>query len=108
MQILIKNCKYYKGNGEYVGRPSILGNPFKIGVDGNREEVIRKFKNYLWKQINLERSAVQNEIFRLAEISKKQDLILICWCKEPNREVACHADIIKACIEYVKKKYSMG
>jgi len=31
----------------YIGRPSKWGNPFKIGVDGTREEVIEKYRNYI-------------------------------------------------------------
>ena len=32
----------------YIGRPSKWGNPFVIGKDGTREEVIAKFKNYIF------------------------------------------------------------
>lgn len=30
----------------YIGRPSILGNPFVIGRDGDRAKVIAKFRTY--------------------------------------------------------------
>ena len=33
-------------NTVYVGRPTKWGNPFKIGVDGNRQKVIRKYRQY--------------------------------------------------------------
>lgn len=36
----------------YVGRPTKWGNPFKIGVNGTREEVINKYKNYIYKANN--------------------------------------------------------
>ena len=32
----VVNKRDYKGPGEYIGRPSCLGNPFHIGRDGNR------------------------------------------------------------------------
>lgn len=31
----------------YVGRPSVWGNPYVIGKDGTREEVIAKYREYL-------------------------------------------------------------
>lgn len=38
-------------SAEYVGRGSTLGNPFVIGPDGSRLEVIEKYRVWLWKQI---------------------------------------------------------
>ena len=35
----------------YVGRPSPLGNPFVLGRDGNREEVIAEYRHWLWAQM---------------------------------------------------------
>jgi len=49
--IRIENKKYYRGVGVYIGRPSLLGNPFKIGKDGTRQEVIQKYGIWLWEQI---------------------------------------------------------
>ena len=31
----------------YIGRPSKWGNPFVIGRDGNREQVIEKYRAYI-------------------------------------------------------------
>jgi hypothetical protein len=31
----------------YIGRPSKWGNPFKIGKDGSREEVIQKYRQWI-------------------------------------------------------------
>jgi len=36
----IKSRRTYSGPGVYVGRPSKWGNPFTIGPDGTRDEVI--------------------------------------------------------------------
>ena len=32
--------------GVYIGRPSVFGNPFVIGVDGDRAAVIDRFREY--------------------------------------------------------------
>jgi len=64
----------------YIGRPSALGNPFVIGRDGTRAEVIAKFKAYALKT-----PSVLQAIQALPEQS-----ILGCWCSPQ----ACHGDVI--------------
>jgi Domain of unknown function (DUF4326) len=60
----------------YVGRPSKWGNPFAIGGDWNREQVISKYKDWFENQ---------DLVFQLEELRGKD---LICWCAPE----ACHAD----------------
>ncbi len=38
------------GEGVYIGRPTKWGNPFKIGRDGTREQVIAKFEAWVAAQ----------------------------------------------------------
>ncbi len=110
--IEIVNKKVYAGEGVYIGRPSVLGNPFKIGTDGSRERVIEKYRAWLRRLYKLGRWQSKNrptgmgacqpellyqEIIRLAELSKRQDIVLICWC-HPE---ACHGDVLKDAIEKV-------
>lgn len=64
----------------YVGRPTKFGNPFEIGVDGTRSEVIRKYKAWLRTQPELI-AAIRKEL-------AGKDLV--CWCAPK----ACHADVI--------------
>ena len=61
----------------YIGRPSIWGNPFEIGRDGTRKEVIKKHMKYPKKNKDL---LSRMEILR----GKK----LGCFCKPK----ACHGD----------------
>ena len=91
--IRIVNRRNYKGPGIYIGRPSPLGNPFIIGRDGGREEVIRKYRNFLNTAIHDER--IKAELEKLEELNKKGDVFLICWCA-PSK---CHGDIIKEIFE---------
>jgi len=63
----------------YIGRPSKWGNPFSIGKDGSRKEVIDKYEKWLMKQSEL-----------LKDLPELKDKTLGCWCK-PN---ACHGDIL--------------
>jgi len=64
----------------YVGRPSKWGNPFKIGRDGTREEVINKYK--YWIELLTKHGD--------RDISELKDKDLVCWCAPKP----CHADIL--------------
>jgi hypothetical protein len=61
-----------------VGRPTKWGNPFVLGVDGSRDEVIEKYRLWLLK------STLMDDLHEL------QGRDLICWCA-PLR---CHGDIL--------------
>ncbi len=99
--IRIENKKTYRGEGVYIGRPSLLGNPYKIGERGTREEVIQCYRAWLWQQIKL-RGVVYQELERLATRAKNGDLVLICWCKPAN----CHGDVIKSAVEWMNRQDS--
>lgn len=63
----------------YIGRPSKWGNPYEIGKDGTRSEVIVKYKEYLLSNQELMRD--------LHELRGKT---LGCWCKP----APCHGDVL--------------
>jgi len=65
----------------YIGRPSVWGNPFSIGKDGDREEVIAKYIAWLHENPDLV------ERIRRELVGKD----LICWCA-PD---ACHGHILR-------------
>ena len=85
--ITIVNRKTWRGESVYVGRPSVLGNPFVIGKDGNREAVIHKYRRRLWTELQRGSGPVFDEIHRLAKLAKSGDLVLACWCFPEQ----CHA-----------------
>lgn len=64
----------------FIGRPSLWGNPFRIGRDGDRTEVLRKFEYWI-------RNEVPHLIDMACEVLKGQTLG--CYCKP----LACHGDI---------------
>lgn len=63
----------------YVGRPSVWGNPFVIGRDGTRQEVVAKYRAYLLSNTAL--------MTRLHELRGKH---VVCWCAPE----ACHGDVL--------------
>ena len=103
--IRIENKKTYRGEGIYVGRKmpgipgSVLGNPFRIGRDGTREEVVEKYRRWLWEQIKLGND-VYVELKRIADLARRGDVSLVCWCA-PN---LCHATVIERSVEYLNSK----
>lgn len=102
--IEVKNMRTYKGIGEYVGRPSPLGNPFPIGPDESRETVIQRYHTWLRSQLEYDTSA-RKEFERLQQIYRDTgSLILICWCAP----LPCHADVIRRMILDREKNRSQG
>ncbi len=71
----------------YIGRPGPFGNPFRIGTDGDREQVINKYREWFYNKL-------KDEAFR-GKIETLKGKRLGCWCKPLN----CHGDII---VEYLE------
>jgi len=92
MMIEVVNKHNFSGQGEYIGRPSTLGNPYT----GNRTQIIAKYKIWLWKEVK-QKGGVYKELLRLKTIAESGDLYLICWCKPKP----CHGDVVKACLEWM-------
>ena len=63
----------------YIGRPSKWGNPFSIGKDGTREDVVQKYEEWIQTQPHL-----------LKDLSELRGKILGCWCAP----LACHGDVL--------------
>ena len=78
------------------GRPLGLGNPLRLGVDGDRSEVLIKYRAYLRKEWVRPGSLVREQIEALAQrAAAGEHLTLVCWCKP----LACHGDVIKEAVD---------
>lgn len=62
-----------------IDRQTPYGNPFRIGIDGTRKEVIAKYEQLVKKDKKL-----------YARILKLKGKDLACWCSPK----ACHGDVI--------------
>lgn len=62
----------------YIGRPGPWGNPFQIGRDGTRAEVIAKFEASLTDE---QRERARREL---------RGKVLGCWCAPQP----CHGDVL--------------
>ena len=69
-----------KPEGVYIGRGSPFGNPFRIGEDGTREEVIEAYREVFYAMPELQALA------RKKLLGKD----LVCYCAP----LPCHGDVI--------------
>jgi len=72
-----------------IGRGSKWGNKFVIGRDGNREEVITEYREWILKNDYL-----------LSCLGELKDKVLGCYCKP----LSCHGDVLAELVDEVKKQ----
>lgn len=118
--VQIENSIYIgRSNKTYSLPPSPLANPYVIGRDGDRDEVVDKYRKWLWlsvkrkldnpehgngvfaelKRLQLEARKIQvNNILN----STNNYLTLICWCKSNEK---CHGDIIINCLDWMETNH---
>lgn len=93
----VVNIRHHQKYDVYIGRrgfsPSIHGskwhNPFHIGKDGTRDEVITKYEQYVRSSPEL-----------MAALPELKDKVLGCWCKPKP----CHGDVLVKLFEELKAK----
>ncbi len=68
----------------YIGRPSKWGNIFMIGQDGTREQVVKKYENW-----------IRNKPKLMKELSELKGKRLGCYCS-PR---LCHGDVLIKILE---------
>lgn len=85
----------------YIGRPSVLGNPFPMQNESERPGVISRYEIWLrdeWKK----GGAVRRELEALAKrVRDGEVLALQCWCAPKP----CHGDVIRRAIEGINKRF---
>jgi hypothetical protein len=75
----VVHCKKERAD-VYIGRPSKWGNPFEIGKDGARQDVVSKYRAWIQTQPQL-----------IEALPSLRGKALGCWCAP--RE--CHGDVLK-------------
>ena len=75
------------GGQRYPSQDSPFANPFKIGKDGTREEVINRYRDYIVAKIE------NGEILH-QQIENLRGKTLGCWCYNTGEEGSCHGDIL--------------
>src|SRR5215472_17177995 len=90
-RMTIANRRNGKVQGVDVARPSVLGNPFVIGKDGSREQVIEQYRVWLRAQYR-QGGEVHRALRKLAHrYIEDGALTLVCWCAPKT----CHAEVLR-------------
>ncbi len=84
METRVVHCKK-EPYDVYIGRPSKWGNPFTIGKDGTRDEVLEKYATWFLARPDLIEQARK-------ELKGK---VLGCWCAPKT----CHGHVIAEVID---------
>lgn len=77
----------------YIGRGSKFGNPYRIGVHGNRETVINKYEIHL-------NNLLDDGIITVNELADMYGFDLVCFCKP----LPCHGDVL---MRYINEAYKL-
>lgn len=92
-RVTIANKHWYKGKISpiYCGRGSVLGNPYVIGADGDRNAVCAKYQVYFDGLINDQNNPITIEVKRIYKIARTTNVVLLCFCAPAK----CHCITIK-------------
>lgn len=82
--------KHHGAIGEYVGRPTILGNPFPMRNELERDAVCNDYEKWFQDKIMDQDPKVLGELRRLYRLALERPVVLVCYC-HPRR---CHAHTI--------------
>lgn len=84
-----------------ISRTSVLGNPFFMRTESERNDVIEKFRVHLGAQFYAQ-TPVWQAVEALAErVRNGEHLALSCWCAP----LPCHGDVIKNAIQFINDKH---
>ncbi len=76
-------------NTVLIDRRTKWGNPFKVGVDGSREQAIARYRVDLWRRIRAGEIALED----LAELDG-------CWLACHCEPLPCHGDVLARAAEW--------
>lgn len=82
-----------------IARPSVLGNPFFMRDESQREDVINKYREWLRYQFGKRTPARAAVEALAARVKAGEHIALQCWCAP----CACHGDVIIEAIKGINK-----
>lgn len=104
-------------NSVYVGRTKSVGkqypsalhqlaNPFVIGKDGTREEVVNKYKGWLFQRIKMGTSPIRFALLTLLDkASSSTGVVLVCHCTNELEGNECHAQVIAKALGWMMQEH---
>ena len=80
------------GDAVRIDRKSRWGNPFRLGRDGDRAEVIERYRAWLWQRIE----SGDVPLADLAALNGKQ----LAWC----HPLPCHGDVLARAASWARTR----
>ena len=94
--INLRGRRKLPANAVRIDRKTNWGNPFKIGLDGDRRDVLMSYTEYLIWLLESHKKGIAD----LAGLDRKT---LACWCAP----LACHGNILAEAVKWaVKLQYT--
>jgi len=90
----VGHIKDKKPGDVYIGRGSPYGNPYVIGKDGDRTQVIEKFEKHFHERM-------RNDTTFFKAVSELRGKHIVCYCSPK----ACHGHVIA---EYLNISKGIG
>ena len=86
-----------RGRCPRTGEAGRWGNPFRIGPDGDREEAIARYAEWLAGEVDAER-------ITLAELAALDGKRLGCWCAPKP----CHGEVLEKAAAWATRMIAAG
>lgn len=99
----------YCGRASGGWKPSPLGNPYKVGRDGDLARVLAKYRAWLWGRLKARHEATVTALREIHAIEAYEGLVSLgCWCVNKEAagegEEACHCDVIAKAVRWLVEK----
>ena len=102
LTVLIGHTRH--DSGQYIGRGSALGNPFRTTArtQAEHERVVAQYHRWLWDRIQAKDPEVCAYLNKLKVLATKGSITLTCYCRRAGKSgLPCHGDIVSRCIQWM-------
>ena len=90
------DLSHQRDNTVLIDRRTKWGNPFKLGVDGDRDTVIALYRADLWRRIRAGEIA-------LKDLTALDGMWLACWC-DP---LPCHGHVLARAARWAARELDL-
>lgn len=85
-----------------VDRATPYGNPFHIGKDGDRAEVIEKFRAFHWDRLKKAIEEKDSVTLGMFQDQRLRTGDVACWCP---KHLPCHSDVLVRAARWLRETH---